>query len=152
MVNANTMIRYLLDEQIGEQMRLEEMLQRCQGGKKLYNSDLAYINNLYPQDNEEPVTFSEETFIFDDIPKVIKNNHVRTVLLMITGIILIAVAVFVFLLVFTNLLFFHGSPIEGFCDDNPIESCVAMPYTHQFLQEQLSKIYDGIIVLFNDKV
>ena len=151
MVNANTMIRYLLDEQLREQIRLEEMLQRHKNGKKLYNSDLAYINNLYPQDNEEPVTFSEETFIFDEIPKV-KNNHVRTVLLFIMGIIFLGVAVFVFLLVFTNLLFFHGSPIEGFCDDNPIESCVAMPYTHQFLQEQLSKIYDVIVGLFNDKV
>ena len=112
-------------------------------------ADLAYINNLYPQDNEKPVTFTEETFIFDEIPKTIKNKHLRTVLLMINGIMLIAAAVFVFLLVFTNLLFFHGSPIEGFCDDNPIESCVAMPYTHQFLQEQLSKIYDVIVGLFN---
>jgi len=146
MVNADTMIQYLLDEKIGEYMRLTDMLKRYQNGKKLYNSDLAYITNLYPKDEEEPVTFSEETFLFDEIPKV-RNNHVRKVLLIIMGIILLTVAAFVFLLVFTNLLYFHGSPLEGFCDFNQNEYCVEKPITHEYLCDQLSNIYDVIVGL-----
>jgi len=149
MVNADTMIHYLLDEKSGDYMRLTEMLKRYQDGKKLYNSDLAYINKLYPQDDEEPVTFSEETFLFDEIPKVVKNNNVRRVLLIIMGIILVAVAAFVILLVFTNLLFYHGSLVDRFCDVIPIENCIEKPFTHDYLSEQLSKIYDLIVGLFN---
>lgn len=56
-------INFLIKNKLGNSMRLEELLERINSGKKLYNSDIKYVERLYPNDNnseiEEDKTKSE---------------------------------------------------------------------------------------------
>ncbi len=67
--NFGKTIQKFIDENIGDQHRLEDMQRRITLGRDLYNSDILYIKKL----NElvdAPVVFSEEPFVFEKETKV----------------------------------------------------------------------------------
>jgi hypothetical protein len=139
----------LLDEQVGDQLRLEDMLDRCKSGKELYKSDTSYLQRLSPKDTENPIVFTEEEFVYKETPKI-KNKRTSVIVLTIVLIVIaVAAAILVSLIVFTNLIYFHGIPQEGFCDESTSQFCVDRPYFQDFLQIHFEHIYDRIIELFN---
>jgi len=85
-------IQNLIDTGRGDLCRLEEMLTRVKFEKKLYKSDIAYINMIYPEDNENPVVFGDEPFVFEK-PTVspvkihLKKNTIKkiTIILILVG-------------------------------------------------------------------
>ncbi len=66
LVSNETMILRLLAEQVGDQNRLEDMLDRCKAGKKLYKSDISYLQRLSPKDTENPIVFTEEPIVYEE--------------------------------------------------------------------------------------
>jgi len=149
LTSNETIILRLLDEQIGDQMRLEDMLTRCKDGKELYKSDISYLQRLSPKDTENPIVFTEEEFVYKKTPKI-KNKKTSLIVLTIVLIVIAVIAVIVIsLIVFTNLIYFHGIPQEGFCDESPSQFCVDRPYFQDFLQIHFEHIYDKIVELFN---
>jgi len=72
-------IQRFLDENIGDQLRLEEMQRRFDEDGNLYNSDVLYLEKLTELD-DNPVVFSEEPFVFEkqtkvkDVKKIVKQT------------------------------------------------------------------------------
>ena len=150
LVSNETLILRLLAEQVGDQMRLEDMLVRCKSRKELYKSDISYLQRLSPKDTENPIVFTEEEFVYKETPKI-KNKRTSVIVLTIILIVIaVAAAIVISLIVFTNLIYFHGIPQEGFCtggDDLPF--CVDKPYFQDFLQIHFEHIYDRIVEVVN---
>ncbi len=147
MISYETQILRLLVKQVGDQFRLEDMLERCKAGKPLYKSDISYIQRLSPKDTENPVVFTEESYIHKEIPTIKNKKTFVIVLIIILVVISVAVAIVLFLIVFTNLIYFHGEPMHGFCDVSPNQFCIDRPYFQDFLQVHFEHIYDRIIEL-----
>ncbi len=150
LVSNETLILRLLAEQVGDQLRLEDMLDRCKDGKKLYKSDISYLQRLSPKDTENPIVFTEEAFVYKETPEI--KNKRTSVIVLTTVLIVIAVAaaILLSLIVFTNLIYFHGIPQEGFCTgDDDLPFCVEKPYFQDFLQLHFEYIYDKIVELSN---
>ena len=61
--NFGKIIQKFLDEDIGEQLRLEEMQRRYDKSGKLYNSDILYLEKLTERE-DVPIVFGEEPFVF----------------------------------------------------------------------------------------
>ena len=61
-------IQNLIDTGTGDLCRLEEMLMRVKIEKKLYNSDITYVEMICPEDNENPIVFGDEPFVFGNNP------------------------------------------------------------------------------------
>ncbi len=150
MISNETTILRLLAEQIGDQFRLEDLLDRCKAGKKLYKSDISYLQRLSPKDTENPIVFTEEPFVYTKPPEIKNKRTSVMVLTVVIIVIAVAAAILLSLIVFTNLIYFHGIPQEGFCtgsDDLPF--CVEKPYFQDFLQLHFEHIYDKIVELSN---
>lgn len=87
-------IQNLIDTGTGDLCRLEEMLMRVKFEKKLYNSDIAYVEMICPKDNENPIVFDEEPFVFEK-PAVnpvkihLKKNTIKkiTIVLILVGVV-----------------------------------------------------------------
>lgn len=56
-------IQNLIDNDLGESLRLEDMLTRIRKGKELYNSDLQYLEKISP--TEKPIVFTDKPFVFE---------------------------------------------------------------------------------------
>lgn len=56
-------IQDLIDNGLGESMRLEDMLTRIRKDKPLYNSDLLYLEKISP--TEKPIVFTDKPFVFE---------------------------------------------------------------------------------------
>ncbi len=71
MMNSNfgKTIQKFIDENVGDQHRLEDMQRRITLGRDLYNSDILYIKKLTDL-LDVPVVFSEEPFVFEKETKV----------------------------------------------------------------------------------
>jgi len=147
LISYETQILRLIVKQVGDQFRLEDMLERCKAGKPLYKSDILYIQRLSPKVIEKPVVFTEEPYIHKEIPTIKNKRTFVIVLTIILVVISVAVAIVLFLIVFTNLIYFHGIPQEGFCDVSPGEFCIDRPYFQDFLQVHFEHIYHRIIEL-----
>ncbi len=66
----------LIDENQGDIMRLEDMLNRVRTGKKLYNSDKLYIEKLTPEIKKEISEEFEEPLCLDTLEKKMpKTKH-----------------------------------------------------------------------------
>ena len=149
LISNETLILRLLAEQVGDQNRLEDMLDRCKAGKELYKSDISYLQRLSPKDTENPIVFTEEPFVYEETLEI-KNKRTSVIVLTIVLIVIaVAAAIVISLIVFTNLIYFHGIPQEGFCDESPSQFCVDRPYFQDFLQVHFEHIYDKIVELSN---
>ena len=150
MATIDEKIMRMIDEQKGDLFRLQDMLTRIRTGKKLYKSDIAYIERLCPDDKEKPVVFTEEPYVHKAIPKIKNKRTSVKVLTVVISVIVVAVAILLSLIVFTNLIYFHGIPQEGFCTGNDdLPFCVEKPYFQDFLQFHFEYIYDKIVELSN---
>jgi hypothetical protein len=75
-------IQILIDDGTGDVHRLEDMLVRNKTGKKLYNSDLLYLEKISP--DEKPVVFTDDTFVFkketkvDAVKEIVKQTVEQT--------------------------------------------------------------------------
>ena len=147
LTSNETIILSLLAEQEGDQLRLQDMLDRCKDGKKLYKSDMSYLQRLSPKDTENPIVFTEEEFVYKETLEI-KNKRTSLIVLTIV-LIVITAAILISLIVFTNLIYFHGIPQEGFCDESSSQFCVDRPYFQDFLQIHFEYMYDKIIELLN---
>ncbi len=56
-------IQRLIDENLGDQHRLEDIQRRITLGRKIYNSDILYVEKL-SEVVDAPVVFGEEPFVF----------------------------------------------------------------------------------------
>ena len=74
-MNFGKIIQKFLDENIGDQLRLEEMQKRYDKSGKFYNSDVLYLEKL-TELVDVPVVFGEEPFIFQ---KETKTNSVKEI-------------------------------------------------------------------------
>lgn len=76
-------INFLIENKLGNSMRLEELLERINSGKKLYNSDIKYVERLYPDNNNskiEEIQTKSETDVSTPIKKSQpKNNSLRNI-------------------------------------------------------------------------
>lgn len=148
LVSNETLILRLLAEQVGDQLRLEDMMDRCKDGKTLYKSDISYLQRLSPKDTENPVVFTEEPFVYKKTPEIKNKRTFVIVLTIVLIVIAVAAAIVISLIVFTNLIYFHGEPMHGFCDESSNQFCVDRPYFQDFLQLHFEYIYDKIVELF----
>ena len=82
--NFGKIIQKFLDEDIGEQLRLEEMQRRYDKSGKLYNSDILYLEKLTERE-DVPIVFGEEPFIFQKetkaqaVKQIVKQTVEQTV-------------------------------------------------------------------------
>ena len=67
--NFGKTIQRLIDENAGDQHRLEDMQRRITLGRSLYNSDILYIKKL-TELVDNPVVFGDEPFVFEKETKV----------------------------------------------------------------------------------
>jgi len=67
--NFGKTIQRLIDENVGDQHRLEDMQRRITVGRELYNSDILYLEKL-TELVDDPVVFSDEPFVFEKETKV----------------------------------------------------------------------------------
>ncbi len=68
MEDVEHLIILLIDQEKGDQMRLVDMLSRCQSGKKLFNSDYLYIDKL-TEIPREKVEIVEKPINLDELRK-----------------------------------------------------------------------------------
>lgn len=85
-------IQNLIDTGTGDLHRLEEILMRVKFEKKLYNSDIAYVEMICPKDNENPIVFGDEPFVFEKstvnpVKIHLKKNTIKkiTIILILVG-------------------------------------------------------------------
>ncbi len=104
MISYETQILRLLVKQVGDQFRLEDMLERCKDGKPLYKSDILYIQRLSPKVIEKPVVFTEEPYIHKEIPTIKNKKTFVIVLTIILVVISVALAIVSSLILFTDLI------------------------------------------------
>jgi hypothetical protein len=67
--NFGKTIQKLIDENVGDQHRLEDMQKRITLGRNLYNSDILYLKKL-TELVDDPVVFGEEPFVFEKETKI----------------------------------------------------------------------------------
>lgn len=145
LTSYETLILRLISEQTGDQFRLEDMLVRSKAGKKLYESDISYIQRLSPKVIEKPVVFTEEPYVHKEIPKI-KNK--RTGIIVLIVVISIALAIVSSLILFTDLGNIDKI-IETFCEPIPGKLCLGKPHFQDFPQEYFERFHDRITELLN---
>lgn len=73
--NFGKTIQRLIDENVGDEHRLEDIQRRITLGKDLYNSDIQYLKKL-TELVDDPVVFGEEPFVFE---KQTKTDAVKEI-------------------------------------------------------------------------
>jgi hypothetical protein len=70
-------IQDLIDNGLGDSLRLEDMLTRIRKDKPLYNSDLLYLEKISP--TEKPIVFTDKPFVYEkEIPDTITKKVLST--------------------------------------------------------------------------
>jgi hypothetical protein len=149
MATIDEKIMCLIYEQKGDLYRLQEMLTRMRTGKKLYKSDIAYVEKYRPDVIENTAVFTEEPYIHKETPKIQKKRTSVVVLSGVIIVIVIALAIAISLIAFTNLIYFHGTPQEGFCNIVPSKYCIEVSYFQDLPIPIFENIYDKIVELLN---